>query len=106
MFVVFVVLALACVAGTWKEWAKERTGAHEGDTRGVSPSRAPVFSCAHYLRAPVTQAMLALACVACAAILRVQIGNRKLEARTHVRARRGKKREASSPLRVFPSRGL
>ena len=35
---------------------KERTGAREGDTRGVSPSRAPVFSCAHYFQAPATQA--------------------------------------------------
>ena len=34
---------IACVAGAWKQWAKERTGAREGDTRGVSPSRAPVF---------------------------------------------------------------
>ena len=23
--------ALACVAGAWKQWAKERTGAREGD---------------------------------------------------------------------------
>ena len=29
----------------------ERTGAPEGDTRGVSPSLAPVFSCAHYFQA-------------------------------------------------------
>ena len=28
---------LAWVAGAWKKWAKERTGAREGDTRGVSP---------------------------------------------------------------------
>ena len=27
-----------------------------GRTRGVSPSRAPVFSCAHYFQAPTTQA--------------------------------------------------
>ena len=49
---------LGCVAGAWKKWAKERTGAREGDTRGVrvSPSRAPVFSCAHYFQAPATQA--------------------------------------------------
>ena len=47
---------IACVAGAWKQWAKERTGAREGDTRGVSPSRAPVFSCAHYFQAPSTQA--------------------------------------------------
>ena len=38
---------LACVVGAWKWWAEERTGAREGDTRGVSPSRAPVFSGAH-----------------------------------------------------------
>ena len=49
---------LGCVAGAWKKWAKERTGAREGDTRGVrvSPSRTPVFSCAHYFQAPATQA--------------------------------------------------
>ena len=37
---------------------KERTGAREGDTQGVreAPSRAPVFSCAHYFQAPATQA--------------------------------------------------
>ena len=36
----------ACVAGAWKLWAKERTGAREGDTRGVRelplPSRVSV----------------------------------------------------------------
>ena len=37
---------------------KERTGAREGDTRGMSPSRAPIFSCAHYFQAPATQATL------------------------------------------------
>ena len=42
---------LACVAG---ERAKERTGAREGDTQSGSPSRAPVFSCAHYFQAPAT----------------------------------------------------
>ena len=29
-------LYLACVAGACKQWEKERTGAREGDTRGVS----------------------------------------------------------------------
>ena len=48
---------LACVAGAWKEWAKERTGAREGDTRGVSTSRAPVFPRAHYFQAPAMHAM-------------------------------------------------
>ena len=50
---------LACVAGARKERAKERTGAREGDTQGVSrvsPSRAPVFSCARYFQAHATQA--------------------------------------------------
>ena len=48
---------LACVAGAWKKWAKERTGAREGDTRGVSPLLArQFFSCAHYFQAPATQA--------------------------------------------------
>ena len=47
---------LACVAGAWKLWAKERTGAREGDTPRVSPSRAPVFSCAHHFQEPATQA--------------------------------------------------
>ena len=46
--------SLACVAGAWKLWAKERTGAPEGDTRGVrelpllsrvSFSRARFFLC-------------------------------------------------------------
>ena len=40
-------LRIACVAvsvaGGWKQWAKERTGAREGDTRGVSFSRARFF---------------------------------------------------------------
>ena len=27
---------LACVAGAWKKWTKERTNAREGDTGGVS----------------------------------------------------------------------
>ena len=46
---------LACVPGAWKEWAKERAGAREGDAR-VFFSRAR-FSCAHYFQAPATQAM-------------------------------------------------
>ena len=33
----------------------------EGDTRRVSPSRSPVFSCAHYFQAPATQAIFDLA---------------------------------------------
>ena len=59
------VQELVCVAGAWKERRKERTGAREGDTQGereplsprVSPSRAPLFSCAHYFQAPATQAV-------------------------------------------------
>ena len=31
----FWAARLAWVAGAWKWWAKERTGASEGDTRGV-----------------------------------------------------------------------
>ena len=46
---------LACVAGAGKEWVKERAGAPEGNTQGVTPSRAYVFSCAHYFQAPATQ---------------------------------------------------
>ena len=45
-------MSLACVAVAWKWWAKERTGAREGDTRGVLPlhsrvsfSRARFFLC-------------------------------------------------------------
>ena len=26
---------MACVAGAWKKWAKERMGARKGDTQGV-----------------------------------------------------------------------
>ena len=44
--------------GAWKLWAKERTGMREGDTRGVTPSRAPVFCRAHYFQAPATQARI------------------------------------------------
>ena len=35
---------LACVAGAWKSWAQEKTGAREGDTRGERerlPGRPP-----------------------------------------------------------------
>ena len=46
-------MRVACVAGARKWWAKERTGAGGG-----SPSRAPVFSCAHYFQAPATQATM------------------------------------------------
>ena len=35
---------------------KNKTGAREGDTRRVSPSRAPVLSFTHYFQAPATQA--------------------------------------------------
>ena len=45
-------------AGAWKLWAKEGTGTREGDTRGVTPSRAPVFCRAHYFQAPATQARI------------------------------------------------
>jgi len=41
---------VACVAGAWKQWAQEKTGAGEGDTR------APVLSFAHYFQAPARQA--------------------------------------------------
>ena len=30
---------LACVAGAWKQWAQERTGPREGDTRGEREQR-------------------------------------------------------------------
>ena len=56
-------LLLAWVAGAWKpEWAQEKTGAREGETLTprVSPSRAPVFSFAHYFQAPATQPNLPL----------------------------------------------
>ena len=36
---------------------KKTTGAREGDTPRMSPSRAPVLSFAHYFQAPATQAM-------------------------------------------------
>ena len=49
---------LACVARAWKWWAQEKTGAREGDTPRVSPSRASVLSFAHYFQAPATQAMI------------------------------------------------
>ena len=49
---------LACVAGAWKKWVKERAGAPERDTRGVTPSRAHVFCCAHFFQAPATQARI------------------------------------------------
>lgn len=45
-------------AGAWKLWAKEGTGTRGGDTRGVTPSRAPVFCRAHYFQAPATQARI------------------------------------------------
>ena len=32
-------MLLACVAGAWEWWAKERTGAREGDTRVSSRAR-------------------------------------------------------------------
>ena len=44
---------IACVAGAWKLWAKERTGAREGDTLLLA---RPFFSCAHHFQAPATQA--------------------------------------------------
>ena len=44
--------------GAWKQWAKERTGTREGDTRGVTPSRAPVFCRADCFQAPATQARI------------------------------------------------
>ena len=58
----FMYLPLAWVAGAWKWWAQEKTGAREGETLTprVSPSRAPVFSFAHYFQAPATQPNLPL----------------------------------------------
>ena len=59
-------IQLACVAGAWMYWAKERTGARDGDTRGVmelplpscvSFSRARFFLC-HYFLAPAAQATI------------------------------------------------
>ena len=49
---ILVKSGLACVAGAWKWWAQEKTGAREGDTRGerephpwrVSLARARPFS--------------------------------------------------------------
>ena len=37
---------------------KERAGAPEGNTRGVTPSCAHVFSCPHFFQAPATQARI------------------------------------------------
>ena len=53
MYVSSAVVAIACEAGAWKQWVKERTGAP------VSPSRAPVFSCTPYFQAPATHAFVA-----------------------------------------------
>ena len=33
---------VACVAGAWKQWAKEKKGAREGDTRGVREAPSPL----------------------------------------------------------------
>ena len=55
LYVAGIFESLACVAGAWKKWAKERTGAREGDTR-VSFSRARFFY-AYYFQAPATQAI-------------------------------------------------
>ena len=41
-------------AGAWKLG----TATREGDTRGVTPSRAPVFCRVHYFQAPATQARI------------------------------------------------
>ena len=46
------LLNIACVAGAWKQWAQEKTGAREGDTR-VSLARArslfhPLLPSAYY----------------------------------------------------------
>ena len=55
-------LKIGCEAGAWKQWAQEKKGARERDTRGdtlrVSPSRALVLSFAYYFQAPATQAKL------------------------------------------------
>ena len=38
------ICILACIAGAWKSWAQEKTGARGGDTRGEKerlPGRPP-----------------------------------------------------------------
>lgn len=45
-------------AGAWKLWAKKGMGMREGETRGVTPSLAPVFCRAHCFQAPATQARI------------------------------------------------
>ena len=45
---------LGCVAGAWKKWAKERTGAREG--WGFLLLARRFFLVPHYFQAPATQA--------------------------------------------------
>ena len=47
--------SIACVADAWKQWAQEKPGAREGDTRVPPP--APVLSFTHYFQARATQAI-------------------------------------------------
>ena len=42
---------------------RKRERARVRETR-VSPSRAPIFSCAHYFQAPSTQATVEVVCLA------------------------------------------
>ena len=53
-------ILVACVAGAWKVGGRENGRARGRHARsdGVSPSRAPGFSCAHFFQAPATQATI------------------------------------------------
>ena len=47
---------LACVAGAWKKWVKERTGARKGDTRRVRelPPLACLLLARPFFKVPTT----------------------------------------------------
>ena len=53
-------ILVACVAGAWKVGGRENGRARGRHARsdGVSPSRAPGFSCAHFFQASATQATI------------------------------------------------
>lgn len=53
-------ILVACVAGAWKVGGREngRAQGRHARSEGVSPSRAPGFSCAHFFQAPATQATI------------------------------------------------
>ena len=53
-------ILVACVAGAWKVGRRENGRARGRHARsdGVSPSRAPGFSCAHVFQASATQATI------------------------------------------------